>query len=101
MPETATTPADTDPIMQFLTIGGAVVELRAHRFMTRYSWKGRPYVGDTQYETDGFRWSCLGCDKQGGPNIFEHDYLSTERDEARNDANDHAETCRAMPRPTA
>ncbi|WP_438490721.1 hypothetical protein [Streptomyces sp. S186] len=93
--------------MRFLTAGGATVELRSHRFSTRYTGQGRPYVSDEVRDVDGFVWKCLGCDADGrsdGPNPIRFDggrYLPGERDEARRDANAHAQTCRAMPLLTA
>lgn len=94
----------TDPIlMRFLTIGGAVVELRSKRFMTRWHpLRGRPEAVDQAYEVDGLAWECLGCDAHGrDPYSYKGDYLPSERDEARAEANDHANICRAMPKPTA
>ncbi|WP_030872592.1 hypothetical protein [Streptomyces sp. NRRL F-2747] len=32
------------PLMRFLTVGHAVVEVHAHRFTTRYTRQGRPYA---------------------------------------------------------
>jgi hypothetical protein len=92
---------DDNILMRFLTQGGAVVELRRHEFKTNYTHKGRPYVGDEWYPVNGFRWECLGCGKVGGPTFSEHNYLPDEGDEARDDANEHATSCRAMPKPEA
>jgi|HubBroStandDraft_6_1064221.scaffolds.fasta_scaffold11889_4 hypothetical protein len=61
------------PLMRFLTLGGAVVEL--HR--------------DTR--TGRHRWECLGCEKADMP------YETATA--ARDDANEHAGICRAMPKP--
>ncbi|MFD3782094.1 hypothetical protein [Streptomyces sp. NPDC058612] len=94
------------PLIRFLTMGGATVEVHASRFSTRYSWKGRPYVNDTAHEVDGFRWECGGCaatgatDGSNGPRWDYGRYLPDERDLVRADANDHATRCRAMA-PTA
>lgn len=107
MPETTVTTETTATptvLMQFRTQGGAVVELRAHRFRTNYTWKGRPYVGDEYYDVDGYNWRCLGCDKQGNARAYStlsEPYLPMEDDKARDDANKHAATCRAMPKPEA
>jgi len=93
--------ADTDAvIVRFLTVGGATVELRSHRFTTRWRpLKGRPDVIAQPYEVDGYAWKCLGCDAYGrDPHSYEGDYLQDERGKAREDANTHANGCRAMPR---
>lgn len=90
------------PLIRFLTMGGATVDVHASRFSTRYSWKGRPYVNDTAREVDGFRWKCGGCSATGatdgssGPRWDYGCYLPEEWDLARADANDHATRCRAM-----
>jgi hypothetical protein len=93
--------ADDNVLMRFLTQGGAAIELRRHEFKTNYTYKGRPYVGDDWYLVNGFKWTCLGCGKSGGPTLFETKYLPSEGDEARDHANQHATDCRAMPRPNA
>ncbi|MCO6011470.1 hypothetical protein NE236_41625 [Actinoallomurus purpureus] len=119
-----TQPDGDPPLMRFLTVGGAVVELRSKRFKTRWHpakgrpdavvelrskrfktrWhpaKGRPDAVVEPYEVDGFAWECLGCDASGRDSrSYAGDYLPRERDEARDDANDHASACRAMPKPT-
>lgn len=106
-PQTAEQPATDNVAMQFLTQGGARVEVYNHRFMTRYLPTGRPYVGDEAYEVDGFTWKCLGCDANGktdGHMPAFHDYgryLPNEKTDARRDANKHADKCRALPKPTA
>lgn len=99
--ETTTSAA---PLMQFLTVGGAVVELRAHRFSTLFTtYRGRGYLAHDREkgEVDGFVWSCRGCGGSGRDVLSDGQYLPGERGKARDDANEHAETCRAMPRPTA
>lgn len=107
-PMTSTTTETTAPqtgdnvVMRFLTQGGATIELRSHTFRTRYLAKGRPYIGDQSRTVDGYRWECLGCETIGRPSPgspFDTDYLPNEREKARNDANQHAATCRAMPKP--
>jgi hypothetical protein len=93
-------PVAADPVlMRFLTVGGATVELQRHCFTTRYTWQGRPYVGDPR-QVDGFVWKCLGCGADGKGHIssWDGDYLPDERNEARGHANAHAHECRAMPR---
>ncbi|KMS81805.1 hypothetical protein ACH49_01350 [Streptomyces leeuwenhoekii] len=102
-----TQPADWPEgvIARYLTVGGATVDVRTHRFTTRYTGQGRPYVGNEDYEVDGFTWACFGCDATGatdGRNYIRLDYgryLPTERGEVRQDAQEHAERCRALPRP--
>ena len=79
VPETTTAPAATksNVLMRFLTQGGATVELRKEPKRGRLVY---PYL-------------CLGCD-------YEFDnYDSIVH--ARGEANAHAESCRAMPKPTA
>ncbi|MGW2861914.1 hypothetical protein [Streptomyces sp. NPDC001205] len=108
VPETTTAPAAPAPaaeapLMRFLTQGGAVVELRSHRFRTRYTAQGRPFVSDKYREVNGFTWKCLGCDRRGsggrGPFSEGEPYLPGEDGQARDDANKHAAACRAMPKP--
>lgn len=93
----------TDPvIMRFLTVGGATVELRGHRFTTRWHpLKGKPNVISQAYETDGYVWECLGCDADGRKrnSYGEREYLPSELDDARDHANEHASACHAMPKP--
>jgi hypothetical protein len=97
----APVPVPDPPLLRFATLGGAVVELREHKFRTTYAHCGKPYGlpdGATR-ECAGFRWTCLGC---GGTDrrhdFYDPGYLDTEHREARDDANDHAAACRAMPR---
>ncbi|MFJ1695683.1 hypothetical protein ACIOHC_11115 [Streptomyces sp. NPDC088252] len=93
-------------IARYLTVGGATVDLSTLRFTTRYTWKGRPYVSDEAREVEGFTWACGGCDatsSTSGRNHIRFDYgryLPNERHEASEDANKHAEECRALPRPS-
>lgn len=104
MDNTTVTDNTTDQIVsRFLTVGGATVEVRRHRFQTVYTWQGRPYVTsveDPQRRTvDGYRWSCLGCGVLGEAALMDGDYLPDEAGKARDDANRHAGNCRAMPLP--
>ncbi|MCG6496643.1 hypothetical protein [Kitasatospora sp. A2-31] len=97
------------PLMRFLTVGGAAVELWPHRFVTRYTHQGRPMVHSDRStrECDGYRWSCAGCGATGkshGTDGIQFNgglYLDVERDLARRDANTHATECRSMPAPAA
>jgi hypothetical protein len=93
--------ADTDHVlMRFLTVGGATVELRSHRFTTQCTRQGRPCVSDHAREVDGFVWECLGCEANSERVRWDYGrYLPNERAEARDHANAHAEICRAMPKP--
>ncbi|MFD0053019.1 hypothetical protein ACFVHR_04745 [Streptomyces sp. NPDC127168] len=94
-------------IARFLTVGGATVDLGTHTFRTRYTGQGRPYVSSEGREVDGFTWACLGCGATSATNgrtyiRFDYGrYLPTEDREARDDAQAHAERCRALPRPAA
>jgi hypothetical protein len=93
-------PADTAVLTRFLTLGGATVELRSHRFTTTYTVQGRPFVSDHARTVDGYVWECLGCGADG-KGILDWDgrYLPDERAQAREHANTHAGACRAMPAP--
>lgn len=85
---------------RYLTVGGATVELRDHRFRTQYTWKGRPYVSDEWHEVDGFIWECQGCGTTGGTGFLGREpYLPNERQKANDDSNGHADACRSMPKP--
>jgi hypothetical protein len=79
VPETTPTPTTnkSNVLMRFLTQGGATVELRKEPKPGRLVY---PYL-------------CLGCD-------YEFDNYSSIV-HARSEANAHAESCRAMPKPTA
>ena len=66
-------PGADSPLMRFLTLGGAAVEL--HRYASRNA---------------RYRWECLGCGKADAPYEISH---------ARDGANEHASICRAMPKP--
>jgi hypothetical protein len=82
-----------------LSVGGSHVDVITHRFQTRFTAAGRPYVSDEHRTVDGYVWHCHGCGAIGGANLFDEPYLPNEREKAIADANGHAETCRAMPRP--
>ncbi|MGW9411997.1 hypothetical protein [Streptomyces diastaticus] len=106
-PETTAAAAESAPasagptvLVQFLTLGGADVDLYKHRFETRYLPIGRPYVSDHVRTVDGFRWQCRGCGEVGQPALFTTDYLPKELAEARTHANSHASACRSKPRPS-
>lgn len=91
-------------VIRFLTVGGATVELLKHSFATRYLPKGRPHASHDERDVDGYRWKCLGCGDNGyrtqnGIPFGDSQYLPNEFHEARTDANQHANTCRSMPKP--
>jgi hypothetical protein len=104
--EAATDTTDDNVLMRFLTQGGATVELhrqtKAVRTMPGSSCTVLP---DGEFRiADGFNWRCHGCNGTGGhgrygmgPGHFDEYQIS----EARTEANTHATTCRAMPKPTA
>lgn len=71
----------------YLTVGGAVVELRSQRFIrhTKVGLSGRLCGVPQESEYDGHIWVCLGCG------------ATSERVTWQN-ANKHASECRAMPR---
>ncbi|ESQ01825.1 hypothetical protein B590_30118 (plasmid) [Streptomyces sp. PVA_94-07] len=87
--------------MQFVTQGGADVNLYDHTFETRYLPRGRPDVGHGFRTVDGYRWKCMGCELVGKVSIFDENYLPNELDKARTDANDHAANCRSKPKPSS
>lgn len=104
MPETTTTATD-DVVMRFLTQGGAVVELHRQDRTVRHSL-GRPtYLlanGKTR-TSHGFNWRCLGCDEIGGGGRYglgDNHFDEHEPNDSRDEANKHADQCRAMPKPT-
>lgn len=99
MPTNEATATGATVLMRFLTTGGAVVELRSHQFSSHYTRQGRPNWSPDTRTVDGYQWTCLGCDQRGEPGYLDNDYLDNERRKARNEANAHASTCRAMPRP--
>lgn len=91
----------TTLLPRFRTLGGATVQMRPYRFTTRYlPDMGRPHIGDTQYEVDGFIWQCLGCGITSTEQLVYSDgYLPWESPLAREHANEHASECRSMPAP--
>lgn len=103
VPETATaeTPAPSrDVVMQFLTQGGATVDLY------RRAWSAFYYARANAKDVDfrGFQWQCNGCDTTGAAGRYRlqtDGYDEHEPRESREHANEHAEKCRALPKPTA
>jgi hypothetical protein len=86
--------------MRFLTRGGAVVDVYAVRFVTRWL-EGPPTLAVEPYEIDGFQWTCGGCGAYGREGDAYRDPHYRDQVEARGDANEHADTCWALPKPTA
>lgn len=104
MPDTAATPeapapADDNTVARFLTLGGAVVRMYPTRFITR--WAGGPPFAADPHEIGGFQWECVGCGAYGREGETYKDRNYREQAEARTEANEHADTCRAMPSPEA
>jgi hypothetical protein len=87
-------------VARFLTLGGAVVDLTTKRFVTRFADQGRPYASEPR-EVAGYAWLCQGCGDDGYDQHGDTGYLPEEQHKARTDANAHASTCRAMPKPEA
>lgn len=105
MTETTTTVDTTEStpevVMQFLNLAGATVDLYRHTWTERV----RPHHDQpTKWaEKTGFEWACRGCDLTGNEQrlrLSDVGYEEREPRESRKDANDHAATCRALPRPT-
>lgn len=108
-PMTTTTTTDkpaNDVLMRFLTQGGATVELHRQdqrvRTLPGSSVQLMPN-GETRI-SHGFNWHCLGCDAIGGGGRYglgDRHFDERHPNESRDEANAHAEKCRAMPKPTA
>lgn len=88
-----------DVIARFVNHGGALVDLHRARFTTRWRPSGPPYAAHRPYEVDGFNWRCLGCAAYGREGETYYDPGFRAMDEARAGAQEHAENCRAIPRP--
>ena len=87
-------------IARFLTQGGAIVRMYPTRFTTRWAG-GPPFAAAKPYEVSGFQWKCDGCGAYGREGDTYKDPNYRDQTEARTEANEHADTCRAMPQPTA
>ncbi|MEW1754720.1 hypothetical protein [Streptomyces angustmyceticus] len=83
-------------LMRFLTLGGATVAVESTRFVTRWS-SCPPFAADKPYEISGFQWTCAGCGAYGREGDTYHDPNYRRQQEARDEANAHAEKCRAFP----
>ncbi|WP_187368119.1 hypothetical protein [Nonomuraea terrae] len=91
----------TTLVARFVTLGGAMVDLDRQRFTTTFDHRGAPYGASKPYEIDGYNWRCHGCGSYGREGDTYHDPGFRREQEAREDANDHAGMCRAVPRPIA
>lgn len=103
--ETDVPAADDNILMRFITQGGATVELH-HQDRTVRTHAGSVYaLPDRQTRVShGFNWRCLGCDLIGGGGRYglgSHHFDETQKFEARNEANQHATDCRALPKTAA
>ncbi|MGW0904999.1 hypothetical protein [Streptomyces sp. NPDC002853] len=99
--ETAVEPAMSEPnvLMQFLTRGGASVELYEKAWTVhRYATPGR---SAHDFDRTGFQWICRGCDAGGRDRELGWGYAENTPVKSRDEANAHAEKCRAMPKPGA
>ncbi|MGW6222231.1 hypothetical protein ACWF8U_20375 [Streptomyces olivaceus] len=74
------------PVMRFLTIGGAEVHVTERGRAERTAFSG------TTYGFTAHGWACHGCHQASDY------YTRMEEWEARDKANGHASTCRAMPK---
>lgn len=109
MPETTTIETDKptdDVVMRFLTQGGATVELhRQDRRVRTLPGDSVRVMADGQTRiSNGFNWRCLGCDAIGGGGRYglgDRHFDEHKPSESRTQANEHAETCRSMPKRTA
>lgn len=90
------TQADDSTIARFLTVGGAVVRMYPTRFVTRWA-SCPPFAAAQPYEIGGFQWTCDGCGSYGREGETYQDPNYRKQSEARTAANEHADTCRAMP----
>ena len=105
---TETSPPQTDDnvVMRFLTQGGPTVELRRQTRTVNYQYGSPGYLlgnGQTRV-SNGFNWRCLGCNAIGGGGRYgfgDNHFDEYMPEKSRTEANEHAATCRAMPKPTA
>ncbi|MEV2203712.1 hypothetical protein AB0E11_27650 [Streptomyces fradiae] len=95
-----TTAWPTNTVMRFLNLGGAPVDLYRHTWTVHHY--ATTHTPAKTFKQTGFEWRCTGCDMTGAEKhlrMGEAGYHETEPRESRTDANTHASTCRAMPRP--
>lgn len=86
-----------DVVARFENISGALVELHTARFLTNWTYAGPPNAADLPYEVDGWNWRCLGCHEYGREGETYYDPGFRKLSEARSEAQEHAERCRAVP----
>jgi hypothetical protein len=98
--------AATSVVMQFLTQGGATVELRRQTRTVNYQYGSPGFLlgnGQTRV-SNGFNWRCLGCNAIGGGGRYglgDNHFDEYAPEKSRDEANEHATRCRALPRPAA
>jgi hypothetical protein len=86
-------------IARFVNHGGALVDLHHKRFTTRWRPEGPPFAAHKPYKVDGYNWRCLGCTAYGREGDTYNDPGYRDMNEARAKAQEHADLCRALPRP--
>jgi hypothetical protein len=104
--QTPTPQAEDSVVMRFLTQGGATVELhRQDRTVRTLPGNSVQLMAGGQTRiSHGSNWRCLGCDAIGGGGRYglgDRHFDFNQKEQARDEANTHANTCRAMPKPTA
>lgn len=96
---------DDNVLMRFITQGGATVELhRQDRTVRTQAGSVYALPNGTSRLSHGFNWRCLGCDLIGGGGRYGlggRHFDETQKFEARNEANQHATDCRALPKNAA
>ncbi|MFJ9799850.1 hypothetical protein [Streptomyces sp. NPDC101145] len=95
-------PTATNVVMRFANLVGTPVELYRHAWTEHHY--ATAHTPAKTFERNGFEWRCTGCDMTGAEKhlrMGEAGYHEAEPRESRNDANTHASTCRALPRPSA
>jgi hypothetical protein len=92
-PQQDTAPT-ASPVMQFLTQGGADVDLYP------ITWRVRVRQTEAEYEHRGFQWACRGCDTAGKDYQLGWGYREHEPRCSREEANEHAAGCHAKPKPS-
>ncbi len=94
-----TTPADEPAVMRFLTLGGAIVAVQP---TTLQHYREHGDDGPVEwFPVPGHRWDCLGCDMGGTSSDTDSVEVAARSslNQCRKAANEHAEKCRAMPKP--
>ncbi|MFG1619533.1 hypothetical protein ACGFI3_42845 [Nonomuraea wenchangensis] len=88
-------------VARFVNVGGALVELHTARFLTHWTYSGPPNGADKPYEVNGWNWRCRGCAAFGREGETYYDPGFRKLGEARDEAQRHAEQCRAIPSTSA